>query len=672
MSDTHVRQDVGDVRNIIIRWIILLLAVSAFALWATCRMKSAATDVGTASATASPTASADAPAEAEIEYWTCTMHPDVRQGGAGDCPVCGMELVPKYRGSDELGVKPAAPPPKAMGHGRDTRATGNAGSQNATDSKVWYKCTMAECNDKGDSKPGTRCPVCGMVREKIVLEEASEDLGEFEISLSERARRLAEVETEPIAYRSLFKHIRTVGKVAYDETRHKMVSAWVSGRIDKLFADYTGMAVSKGDHLVEIYSPDLVSAQEELLNALQGLDAIKGSPLESSRRGAGQLVSSARRNLELLGITEEQINELTRTGEAATHLVVHASIGGTIVRKAAMEGMYVKTGDLLYEIADLSYVWLIQDLYEADLPWVRPFQEVRVSAQSLPGEVFSGQIVFVDPVVDQTTRTVKVRVNIANPMRRLKPGMFVNAEVRAAVGADARGVSSGTPGAYACPMHPWEAADELGICPICEMDMVPVGDIPGYSAAGEFVKVLSVPRQAVLQTGDRAIVHVEISPGTYRAIDVSVGPLAQDEAGGEFYPVLGGLTEGQTVVTRGGFAIDSQMQIAGKSSLFNKSVTTHDQHKRHSDAPPNGSEQQEIPDVVAESAATTQTICPVMGNKIVKSVFTEYKGVKIYFCCPPCIKKFTDAPEQYIPKLPPAVQERIKTAPGHREADHDD
>jgi len=650
MSATHASQNVGNLRNIIIRWIVLLCAVSVFALWATCRMKSAATDVGTASATAST----DAPAEPEIEYWTCTMHPDVRQGGAGDCPICGMEMVPKYQGSDEPGVKPV------------THVADSAQPKTAPQPKVWYMCTMAECNDKGDSKPGTRCPVCGMVREKIMLEDAAEDLSAFEISLSERARRLAEVATEPVAYRSLFKHIRTVGKVTYDETRHKMVSAWVSGRIDKLFADYTGMVVSKGDHLVEIYSPDLISAQEELLNALKGVDAIKGSPLESSRRGAEQLVSSARRNLELLGITEAQIDELIRTGQAATHLVVHASSGGTIVRKAAMEGMYVKTGDVLYEIADLSFVWLLLDLYEADLPWVRPFQEVRVSAQSLPGEVFSGRIVFIDPVVDDTTRTVKVRVNIANPNRRLKPGMFVNAEVRATVGADARAVSPGVPGAYACPMHPWEAADALSICPICEMDMVPVEQIPGYSPAGELVKVLSVLRQAILRTGDRVIVHVEISPGTYRAVDVRIGPLVQDEAGDEFYPVLGGLTEGQRVVTHGGFAIDSQMQIAGKSSLFNLPVTSHPQHGQHTDAP------SLVDPQMPPSATAAQTICPVMGNEIDKDVFTEYKGVKVYFCCPPCIRKFEADPQKYIPKLPRAVQERIKLASDRAEGSRDD
>ncbi len=624
MSEPHTQRDAGDVKAILLRWIILLLTVAVFALWATCRMKSAASG----------------------------------QGFIEDSSNQHLSIVNRQLLASSAGAK------------------------------VWYKCTMAECNDKGDSKPGTRCPVCGMVREKIVLDDASEDLGDFEISLSERARRLAEVATEPVAYRALFKHIRTVGKVTYDETRHKMVSAWVSGRIDKLFADYKGMVVSKGDHLVEIYSPDLVSAQEELLNALQGAEAIKGSTLESSRRGAAQLVTSARRNLELLGITQEQIDTLIRTGEAAKHVVVHASIGGTIVRKAAMEGMYVKTGDLLYEIADLAYVWLILELYEADLPWVRPFQEVRVSAQSLPGEVFSGRIVFIDPVVDEATRTVKVRVNVANPHRRLKPGMFVNAEVRTAVGADARAVSPGAQGAFACPMHPWEAADVLRICPICEMDMVPVGDIPGYSAAGVFVKVLSVPRQAVLRTGERAIVHVELSPGTYRAVDVSVGLLAQDEAGGEFYPVLGGLTEGQTVVTRGGFAIDSQMQIAGKSSLFNRPITAHEQHEPHEqhseassvggreppattqDLSPNAmptdiAEHREIPDKEAE-AASTQTICPVMGNKIVDNVFTEYKGVNIYFCCPPCIKKFEADPEKYIPKLPLVVQEQIKSAPSHQ------
>jgi len=551
MNPASERPYTGEVKKILWRWSLVLAAIALFALWATCRMNAAASRLTAGATGVSPIA-----AEPAIEYWTCTMHPEVRQPGPGNCPECNMKLVPKYKGRDELGLPPATSPPPTTVDAPASRP------------RVWYKCTMAECNDVGSSDPNSRCPVCDMKRESVELDSASSDLGEYETTLSQRAQRLAELATEPVARRLLFKRIRTVGKVTYDETRHKMVSAWTVGRIDRLFADYTGMVVKQGDHLVEIYSPDLLSAQEELLQAQQAFDAIKGSALESSRRSAERLVASAQRKLELLGVTARQISELKRTGKAATHLVIHAPLGGTIVRKVAMEGMYVNTGDVFYEIADLTYVWLLLDLYEADLPWVQPFQGVRVTAESLPGEEFRGQIVFVDPVVDKMTRTIKVRVNVDNPRRRLKPEMFVTAEIHVPVTEGGRAATPKTDADYACPMHPWEQTTGVGQCPICEMDTVPITSLPGYLETGEPGKILSVPREAVMKTGQRALVYVEDSPGRYRGVEVEVGPMAEDDAGRQFYPVLNGLAEGQPVVTRGNFVIDSQMQIAGKPSLF--------------------------------------------------------------------------------------------------------
>ena len=508
MNDTDPSKYAADVRKVFVRWCIVLAAVAVFAVWSTWRMRVSATNLSSAVTTAVASTAA------------------------------------------ESDVTPA-----------DTRAPKAP--------KLWYMCTMPECNDPGSDDPNSRCPVCGMKREPVMLDTGSGETDKPEVSLSECARRLAELATEPVIRRHLVKRIRTVGKVTYDETRRKMVSAWTDGRIDRLFADFTGMVVSKGDHLVEIYSPELVSAQEELLQALRASDAMRADSLEPSHRRAEELIVSAQQKLELLGITAQQVAELKRTNQAATHLVVHAPLGGTIVRKWAMEGMYVKTGDPLYQIADLTHVWLLLDLYEADLPWITPFQNVRVTAQSLPGEEFHGEIAFVDPVVDERTRTIKVRVNVDNPDRRLKPDMFVTADIDVAVGEGGRAATPERRGAYACPMHPWETSDTLVICPICEMDMVPVESIPGYTVPRAAVPVLSVPYEAVMRTGQRSLVYIETDPRAYRGVETRVGPVAQDENGRRFYPVLDGLTEGQHVVTRGNFVIDSQMQIAGKPSLFN-------------------------------------------------------------------------------------------------------
>lgn len=187
---------------------------------------------------------------------------------------------------------------------------------------------------------------------------------------------------------------------------------------------------------------------------MRSVQALGGSALAAARDSTEQLRRSARRKLELLGVTAAQIEALEVSGEPRTHLVIHAPLGGTIVAKHALEGLYVQTGDRLYEIADLTHVWLLVDVYESDLPWVQPFQGVLVTSDALPGERFFGQIAFVDPVVDPRMRTVRVRVNVANPERRLKPEMFVTAELVVPLGADARPVAPAPDGAYACPMHP--------------------------------------------------------------------------------------------------------------------------------------------------------------------------------------------------------------------------
>ncbi len=547
------------------RWAVVLVVLGAFAIWATWRMSTAASRLPQLAGSTPPAGQT----EPEIEYWTCTMHPEVRQREPGDCPICSMDLVAKlvpsaaegYVGSDEPGV---APSPAAHVH---------QPPRPAAEPKMWYRCTMPECGDVGSDDPDSRCPVCGMKREPVGM-VGGEGTGDYETTLSERARRLAALETEAVQRRHLFKRVRTVGKIGYDETRYKMVSAWIAGRIDQLFADFTGMVVSKGDHLVKIYSPELLSAQEEYLQALRSSESMRDSGIEASRRSAQQLLRSSRRKLELLGVTETQIKTLEESNVPQTHLVVHAPLGGTIVSKRAMEGMYVKTGDVLYAIADLAHVWLLLDVYEADLPWIQPFQDVLVTAEALPGEWFHGRIAFVDPVVDKLTRTVAVRVNVVNPERRLKPEMFVTAEVVVPMGSDGRAVAPRPNGSYACPMHPWETAVAQAECPVCGMALVPITSIPGYTPPGEPQEVLSVPRAAILQTGQRSLAYVELEPGRYRGVEVSLGPLAQAEDGREYYPVLVGLDEGQQVVTRGNFAIDSQMQLAGKPSLFQPGVGT--------------------------------------------------------------------------------------------------
>jgi YHS domain-containing protein len=235
--------------------------------------------------------------------------------------------------------------------------------------------------------------------------------------------------------------------------------------------------------------------------------------------------------------------------------------------------------------------------------------------------------------------------------------MFVTAEIRVPVTEGGRAATPKTDADYACPMHPWEQTTGVGQCPICEMDTVPITSLPGYLESGEPGDILSVPREAVMKTGQRALVYVEVSPGLYRGVEIEIGPLANDKLGQSFYPIINGLTTGQSVVTRGNFVIDSQMQIAGKPSLFHaRGLTTTPSHM------------QEAP--TTQATSDKQTVCPVMVNKINPDIFVEYRGVKVFFCCPPCVEKFKADPDKYIPKLPSAVQNKIKagTKGGH---DHD-
>lgn len=640
MSNEIVPATMKELRGVLVRWAVVLGVLGVCVVWATWRMSTAARRLPGLGSSGASVSQSDKPA---IDHWTCTMHPEIQQPEPGDCPICGMGLVPKYVGGDEPGVKPTAVSAK--------RATQSPAHQHGAlaagrrEARAWYRCTMPECGDQGSSDPESRCPVCGMKRERV--NTGGEGSGDFEIKLGERAQHLAKVETEQAQARLLHKRIRTVGRVGYDETRYKMASAWIDGRIDKLFADFTGMIVSQGDHLVAIYSPELLSAQEEYLQALRAVASTQASQTAVSRRSNAQVLHSAKRKLDLLGVTDAQIQAVERSGEPQTHLVVYAPIGGTIVEKHVMEGMYVKTGDALYTIADLTQLWLLVDLYEADLPWVKPFQEVRVMTRSLPGEVFTGEIVFIDPRVEAQTRTVAVRIHLDNPGLRLKPDMWVTAQIDAELSSAGRAAVPAPGGAFACPMHTWEAAAQAAACPICEMDMLRVEGLPQYTPPTEPAPILCVPRDAVMQTGTRALVYVETAPGTYRGTEVTVGPLAHGEDSRDYYPILSGLSGKERVVTRGNFAIDSQMQLAGKPSLFTA--------RGFGDAQPEG----HAAPGKAGAASSRQTICPVMGNAINPEVFIEYRGVKVYFCCPPCIEKFQADPDNYLSELPAAIQAKI-------------
>jgi len=361
-----------------------------------------------------------------------------------------------------------------------------------------WTCSMHPQIKKAE--PG-RCPICEM--DLVPMREEAGGGERASLKLGERARHLASIETTPVTYRKLTKSIYTVGKIDYDESRVAHVTAWVSGRVDKLFVNFTGTIVKKGEHLIYMYSPDLLSTQEEYLLAYRGVENLKKSPIPDVISSSKTLLEHTKQRLLLWGITEEQINELERTQEPQTHLTIHAPIGGTIINKDAFEGMYYEIGDMLFTIADLSQVWLYLDIYEYDIPWIRYGQDIEVVTESYPGEVFHGTIVFIDPFLSETTRTVKVRVNMDNREGKLKPGMYVNARFKVKLGSEGVIFDPKIRGKYMCPMHPDVLSDKQDNCPECGMKLEPVGGRMGVFVPGLIPQVYECPMKCEGSTSDK-------------------------------------------------------------------------------------------------------------------------------------------------------------------------
>jgi len=538
--------------------------------------------------------------------------------------------------------------------------------------------------------PG-KCPICFM--DLIPLGTGDDEGGERDISVSSYAAKLMELETAPVERRFANAEVRMVGKVDYDETRVSYISAWIPGRIDRLYVDYTGIPVKKGDHLAELYSPELLTAQQELLQAVKTVDNLKDTQSSLLRNTAEQTVVAAREKLRLWGFTTNQITQIEKRGTASDHMTIYSPDGGIVIHKNAQEGMYVQTGTRIYTIADLSRVWIQLDAYESDLNWLRYGGRVELKTETYPGETFEGTISFIDPVIDQTTRTAKVRVIVENKDGRLKPGMFVRAVARPQVAAGGRVMNPDLAGKWISPMHPEVVKDEPGPCDVCGMPLVTAESL-GYVAGDDTNIPLLIPTTAALKTGKRAVVYVEVpnkEKPSYEGREVELGVRL-----GDFYVVESGLEEGERVVTRGAFKLDAELQIRARPSMMNPEggtmPSTHAHHEgmaieskvqthcpvmggkinRDVYADHNGLrvyfccvgcdgdfkanpqkfiEKMRSEGIEPEKIPQPQTLCPVMGNPINKEVFTDYNGQRIYFCCPGCDSTFMENPEKYLMQM---------------------
>ncbi len=525
--------------------------------------------------------------KSEATLWTCSMHPQVRLDKPGQCPICGMDLVPV-----------AAPSRKGVEATPVTALAKAAGPRSKPEAGVWTCSMHPQVRLPG---PG-RCPICGM------------DLIPASKLSAKRAEReaVAGFETVPVTYRELAKVVRTVGKLDYNERRVAFIAARIAGRVDRLYADFTGITVKEGDHLVDIYSPELYSAQSELILALGAYERAQAGARAIGRDYTQSNIEAARTKLLLWGITPAQLAEIEKTRKIRTHLTIYAPIGGTIIQKEVRIGQYVAEGDLLYRIADLDPIWLYMDVYEYDIGWVRYGQAVDVALEAYPGETFRGTVTFIDPFLNDQTRAVRVRVNLPNADRRLKPAMYATASIRVRLRPDGTPEPTGMEGKYWCPMHPEVVRDGPGQCPICQMPLerVPEAAPPlrrpdlaheGAEHAGpehqghtqETRGMLAIPVSAVLDTGQRKVAYRQTPDGNYEIVELEVGPRSeaadrdQTGPGASYYPVLKGLLAGDRVVVRGGFLLDSQRQIEGMPSLlFPQGQSAATLHAGHGSAAP--------------------------------------------------------------------------------------
>ena len=343
----------------------------------------------------------------------------------------------------------------------------------------------------------------GLTMESLQKEGKMVEVAPGTVQISPERQQLIGVRIGTVEKRLLQKVIRTNGRVEFDEKRLATISPKIGGWIEELYVDFTGAPVKKGAPLLTLYSPELVSTQEEYLAALRARQELSASPYPEVAASGNALVESARRRLRLWDISEEQIRVLEQTGQVRKSLTLYSPYGGIVLEKMAFKGMRVEPGMALYKLADLSVVWLIADIYEYELPLIRLGQQASINLSYLPGEAFTGKAVFIYPSLDAQTRTARVRFEFANPHGKLKPEMYAGVEIT-----------------------------------------IRIGD------------KITVPEGAIIDTGIRKVAIVEKGAGYFEPRDVKLGTKA-----GDYYEVLEGLNIGERVVTSANFLIDSESKL---------------------------------------------------------------------------------------------------------------
>jgi RND family efflux transporter MFP subunit len=330
------------------------------------------------------------------------------------------------------------------------------------------------------------------------------DEAEGGVSISPTMAQNIGVKTEIVKTMALSREIRTVGRLTYDERLVNHIHTKYGGWIDKLYVDFTGQEVKENDILLEIYSPELVATQEDLILALKYQETLKDSIFPEISRGAKGLVDSTLKRLQLFDVPQHQIDELLDAKNVTKTLHIHSPVKGFVIKKHALQGMFVKPGMNLYMIADLSNIWIIADIYEYEVPWIKLGQEAEMTLSYFPGKTFKGKVTFIDPVLDPESRTVKARIEFPNPKWELKPEMYANVMLKSEVTK----------------------------------------------------KTIAVPEEAVIYSGDKTMAMVQKPSGGFESRELNLGVKTQG-----YVQVLSGLKAGERVVTSSNFLIDSESRL---------------------------------------------------------------------------------------------------------------
>lgn len=421
--------------------------------------------------------------------WTCSMHPQIRKSEPGDCPICGMDLIPLER------------------------------------------------EETGGADP-------------------------MDISMSPAAMELANISTTRVTDMSPVKSVRLNGKVQADQRLVFSQSSHIPGRIEKLIVNFTGEFVTRGQTIATIYSPELVTAQDELFVAQKMKDT------------QPQLFKAAREKLKNWKLSDSQIGGILKSGRIQTEFPVRADVTGYVAKKMVNPGDYIERGKAIFEITDLSKVWVLFDVYESDMTWIKKGDPVEFTIESLPGEHFKGLIAYMDPVIDPTTRVSKARVEVRNSSLKLKPEMFASGTV------ESRFKNKG--------------------------------------------KTITIPKTAVLWTGKRSVVYVKNASAkgvSFRMRVVTLGPSL-----GESYVIESGLAPDEEIAVNGTFSIDAAAQLAGKPSMMNPEggieMTGHNHGSTETPAPSKKTA------TVTEPAEKNQVVIDQKAKEALQPLYTDYLNLK--------------------------------------------